>query len=178
MCSSDLMSEVQATPTRGRTRPSGIGESVQRPDAIPKVTGAFAFSSDLRHDRMLWGGTLRSPHPSARISSIDVGPAVAVTGVHAVLTHADVPGRATFGLEHLDQSVLAGDVVRYAGEPVAIVAGDHPDTVRRALAAIQVGYEVTEPLVDPSRAETATPIHPDGNVIRRKIGRASCRERV
>ena len=161
------MSEVRATPTRGRTRPSGIGESVQRPDAIPKVTGAFAFSSDLRHDRMLWGGTLRSPHPSARISSIDVGPAVAVTGVHAVLTHADVPGRATFGLEHLDQSVLAGDVVRYAGEPVAIVAGDHPDTVRRALAAIQVGYEVTEPLVDPSRAETATPIHPDGNLIRR-----------
>ena len=161
------MSAVRSTPTRGRTRPSGIGESVQRPDAIPKVTGAFAFSSDLRHDRMLWGGTLRSPHPSARISSIDVGPAVAVTGVHAVLTHADVPGRATFGLEHLDQPVLAGDVVRYAGEPVAIVAGDHPDTVRRALAAIQVGYEVTEPLVDPSRAETATPIHPDGNLIRR-----------
>jgi len=131
------------------------------------VTGAFAFSSDLRHDRMLWGGTLRSPHPSARISSIDVGPAVAVTGVHAVLTHSDVPGRATFGLEHLDQSVLAGDVVRYAGEPVAIVAADHPDTVRRALDAIQVEYEVTEPLVDPSRAETATPIHPDGNLIRR-----------
>ena len=161
------MSEVQATPTRGRTRPSGIGESVQRPDAIPKVTGDFAFSSDLRHDRMLWGGTLRSPHPSARISSIGVGPALAVTGVYAVLTHVDVPGTATFGLEHLDQPVLAGEVVRYEGEPVAIVAGDHPDTVRRALAAIQVGYEVTEPLVDPSRAETATPIHPDGNVIRR-----------
>jgi xanthine dehydrogenase D subunit len=131
------------------------------------VTGDFAFSSDLWHDRMLWGGTLRSPHPSARISSIDVGPAVAMTGVHAVLTHADVPGTATFGLEHLDQPVLAGDVVRYEGEPVAIVAADHPETVRRALDAISVDYVVTEPLVDPSRAETATPIHPDGNLIRR-----------
>jgi xanthine dehydrogenase D subunit len=131
------------------------------------VTGDFAFSSDLRHDRMLWGGTLRSPHPSARISSIDVGPAVAMTGVHAVLTHADVPGMATFGLEHRDQPVLAGDVVRYEGEPVAIVAADHPDTVRLALDAISVDYVVTEPLVDPSRAETATPIHPDGNVVRR-----------
>ena len=58
-------------------------------------------------------------------------------------------------------------MVRYEGEPVAIVAADHPDTVCQALAAIQVEYEVTEPLVDPSRAETATPIHPDGNVIRR-----------
>jgi xanthine dehydrogenase D subunit len=131
------------------------------------VTGDFAFSSDLRHDRMLWGGTLRSPHPSARISSIDVGPAVAMTGVHAVLTHADVPGMATFGLDHRDQPVLAGDVVRYEGEPVAIVAADHPDTVRLALDAISVDYVVTEPLVDPSRAETATPIHPDGNVVRR-----------
>ena len=66
------MSAVQTTPIGGRTRLGGIGESVQRPDAIPKVTGDFAFSSDLRHDRMLWGGTLRSPHPSARISSIGV----------------------------------------------------------------------------------------------------------
>ena len=161
------MSAVRSTPTRGRTRLGGIGENVQRPDSIPKVTGDFAFSSDLRHDRMLWGGTLRSPHPSARISSIDVGPAVAMTGVHAVLTHADVPGMATFGLEHRDQPVLAGDVVRYEGEPVAIVAADHPDTVRLALDAISVDYVVTEPLVDPSRAETATPIHPDGNVVRR-----------
>jgi len=161
------VSAVRSTPTRGRTRLGGIGENVQRPDSIPKVTGDFAFSSDLRHDRMLWGGTLRSPHPSARISSIDVGPAVAMTGVHAVLTHADVPGMATFGLDHRDQPVLAGDVVRYEGEPVAIVAADHPDTVRLALDAISVDYVVTEPLVDPSRAETATPIHPDGNVVRR-----------
>ena len=161
------MSAVTTTTVGERTRAPGIGESAPRPDGVPKVTGDFAFSSDLWHDRMLWGGTLRSPHPSARILSIDVARAVATTGVHAVLTHADVPGMATFGLEHRDQPVLAGDEVRYEGEPVAIVAADHPETVRRALDAIVVEYEVTESLVDPSLAEAATPIHPDGNRIRR-----------
>ena len=161
------MSAVTTTTVGERTRAPGIGESAPRPDGVPKVTGDFAFSSDLWHDRMLWGGTLRSSHPSARISSIDVARAVATTGVHAVLTHADVPGMATFGLEHRDQPVLAGDEVRYEGEPVAIVAADHPETVRRALDAIVVEYEVTESLVDPSLAEAATPIHPDGNLIRR-----------
>ena len=101
------MSAVTTTTVGERTRAPGIGESAPRPDGVPKVTGDFAFSSDLWHDRMLWGGTLRSPHPSARISSIDVARAVATTGVHAVLTHADVPGMATFGLEHRDQPVLA-----------------------------------------------------------------------
>ena len=144
-----------------------IGENASRPDGVPKVTGDFAFSSDLHHDRMLWGATLRSPHAAARILGIDVGPALAIDGVHAVLTHEDVPGRATYGLEHRDQPVLAADVVRYEGEPVAVVAADHPDTARCALAAIHVDWEPTEPLVDPALAEAAEPIHPDGNVIRR-----------
>jgi len=147
--------------------PVRIGEDAPRPDGVPKVTGDFAFSSDLWHADMLWGGTLRSPHPSARIRSIDGGPALALTGVHAVLTHEDVPGSPTYGLEQSDQPVLAVDVVRYQGEPVAVVAADHPDTVRRALEAIVVDYEPTEPLVDPALAESAPPIHPDGNVIRR-----------
>ena len=55
--------------------PSGIGESARRVDGIPKVTGAFAYGSDLDAERMLWGVTLRSPHASARIRSIDVSAA-------------------------------------------------------------------------------------------------------
>ena len=66
----------------------GIGESVRRSDGIPKVTGEFAYSSDLWADWMLWGATLRSPHPRARIRELDLAPALAVRGVHAVLTHA------------------------------------------------------------------------------------------
>ena len=104
----------------------GVGTSVRRPDGIPKVKGEFAYSSDMWADGMLWGATLRSPHPRACIRGIDISKALAVRGVHAVLTHEDVPGRKTYGLEHHDQPVLAFSEVRYQGEPVAIVAADHP----------------------------------------------------
>ena len=67
--------------------------------------------------------------------SIDVTPALAIPGVHAVLTAADVPGRLTYGLIAQDQPVFADGFVRYVGEPVAAVAADHPETCRRALAA-------------------------------------------
>ena len=71
------------------------GESVRRQDAVPKVKGEFAYSSDLHAAGMLWGHTVRSPHPHARIVEIDVSRGVAMPGVHAVLTHEDVPGEKT-----------------------------------------------------------------------------------
>lgn len=131
----------------------GVGTSVPRPDGIPKVEGRFAFSSDLEAEGMLWGATLRSPHAHARIVSIDIGPALAIPGVHAVLTQDDVPGRPLFGLEHPDQPVLAHEEVRYWGQPVAIIAAGAQETARRAAAAIVVEYEELEPLVDPEEAE-------------------------
>jgi CO/xanthine dehydrogenase Mo-binding subunit len=85
----------------------GVGQSVRRPDGIPKVKGEFAYSSDMWAEDMLWGATLRSPHPRARIRGIEIGAALAIPGVYAVLTHEDVPGRKTYGLEHHDQPVLA-----------------------------------------------------------------------
>ncbi|MGH9100644.1 MAG: xanthine dehydrogenase subunit D, partial [Acidimicrobiales bacterium] len=88
------------------------------------------------------------------------------SGVRAVLTAADVPGRPTFGLEIPDQPVLASELVRYHGEPVAVVAADHPEAARRAAAAIVVGYEPLVPVVDPEEAMRAAPIHPDGNIFR------------
>ncbi|WP_106397915.1 xanthine dehydrogenase subunit D [Actinocorallia populi] len=130
----------------------GVGESPPRPDGRLKVTGEFAFSSDLWADDMVWGATLRSPHPRARLVSVDVGPALAVPGVLAVLTHEDVPGSRRYGLEHVDQPVLAFDEVRYQGEPVAVVAADHPEVAARAASLIRVGYEVLPPLVDPEAA--------------------------
>ena len=116
------------------TRAAGarIGDSPTRPDATAKVQGRFAFSSDLWADGMLWGKTLRSPHPYARIISIDVSAAWKIDGVEAVITADDVPGQLTYGLISSDQPVFAVDVVRYVGEPVAAVAADHPETCRRA----------------------------------------------
>ncbi len=82
-------------------------------------------------------------------------------GVHAVLTHADVPGRKTYGLEFPDQPVLAIDRVRYFGEPVAIVAAEHPEQARRAAEAIVVAYDELPVVDDMEHATEAEPLHPD-----------------
>ncbi len=144
-----------------------IGNSIDRPDAIDKVLGAFEFSNDLHHEQMLWGAVVRSPHPHARIVSVNIAPALAIAGVAAVITHDDVPGLSTYGLITHDQPVFASDVVRYQGEAVVGIAADSPDTCRRAVAAVEVVYEVLPPLTDMMLAADADPIHPDGNVIRR-----------
>ncbi|WP_280333037.1 xanthine dehydrogenase family protein molybdopterin-binding subunit [Nocardia wallacei] len=137
--------ERVAAPGKG-----GVGASPLRPDGTLKVKGEFAYSSDLWMDGMLWGATLRSPHPRARIVALDIAPALAVAGVHAVLTCDDVPGRKHYGLDHTwDQPVLAIGEVRHQGEPVALVAADHPEIARRAMRAIEIEWEVLEPVTDP-----------------------------
>jgi xanthine dehydrogenase D subunit len=145
-----------------------VGDSVQRPDAVLKVKGDFPYSSDLQVEGMLWGATARSPHPYARIVSIDTAEALASPGVRAVLTHEDVPGRKVYGLEIPDQPVLAFDVVRYWGEAVALVAADHPEQARRAAAKVHIDYQVLVPLTDPELALTpgAPSLHEGGNVTR------------
>jgi len=145
-----------------------LGTNAPRPDGWAKVSGQFAFSSDMGHDNMLWGATLRSPHAHATIVSIDTSKAASLPGVAVVVTADDVPGQLTYGLISSDQPVFARDVVRYMGEPVAAVAADHPETARRALALIEVHYEPLEVLGDAERAldDAVAPIHPDGNIIR------------
>jgi CO/xanthine dehydrogenase Mo-binding subunit len=156
-------------PARTREAAGGVGASARRADGVPKVLGEFEYSSDMGMEGMLWGATLRSPHPRARIRSLDTSAARALPGVHAVLTHADVPGRKTYGLEHADQPVLAWSDVRFKGEPVAIVAADHPESARRAADAIAVDYEVLDPVTDAEQAMTphAPALHDGGNVLRR-----------
>lgn len=147
---------------------AGIGESVARPDGTLKVTGDFAFSSDLWADGMLWASTLRSPHPHARIKSINIAPALKINGVSAVLTHDDVPGAKLYGLEIIDQPVLAFDTIRFHGEAIAIVAADHPEVAKRAAQAIIVEYEILEPVIDADFAISgnAPVIHTGGNITR------------
>ncbi len=148
-----------------------VGDSPLRSDGRAKVTGEFAYSSDLWHSDMCWGVTLRSPHPHARILSIDTTDALSVPGVHAVLTADDVPGHNRVGLEHLDQPCLAEDVVRFQGEPVALVAADHPETARRAAKRIVVDYEELPAVTDPraALADDAPRVHAGregGNLVR------------
>jgi CO/xanthine dehydrogenase Mo-binding subunit len=137
-----------------------IGLAVERSDGRPKVTGEFAYSSDLQAAGMLWGHTLRSPHAHARVVSIDISEAVTMPGVHAVLTHEDIPGEKTYGLEFPDQPVLAIECVRYFGEPVALVAAEHPEEARRAAEKIAVEYEPLELVIDMERATEQPELHP------------------
>jgi CO/xanthine dehydrogenase Mo-binding subunit len=154
---------VSATTITGR-----VGDSLRRVDGVPKVTGAYAYASDLSTDGMLWGAAVRSPHSSARIHSIDVSAAMHAPGVAAVLTSADLPGRLTFGLEFCDQPVLAFDVVRYEGEPVALVAAESPEQARDAAALVEVEYEPLPVVSDMEEAlELDAPrVHRFGNVLR------------
>lgn len=168
------MSTTRTEPTRAApdktdgpsTYGPRLGDSALRPDGGAKAQGQFAFTSDLDAEGTLWGRTLRAPHPSARIRSVDVTAATRIPGVLAVVTAADVPGIATYGLDRQDQPVFASDVVRYAGEPVAAVAADHPETARLAIEAIVVDYEPLDGVFDPEAAFTAPLIHPNGNVFR------------
>lgn len=169
---------------RGDTAPDtsgGVGESPQRPDGVLKVTGEFAYASDLWHQDMLWGHTLRSPHAHAEIRSLDIAEALALPGVYAVLTHEDLPAATHYGLEFTDQPVLAVDRVRYQGEAVALVAADHPETARRAAARIRVEYAplpvvhdeasaiaADAPVLHPDRDDHHAPYVPHPNVVHRQ----------
>ncbi len=145
-----------------------VGARLPRSDARAKVSGAFAYSSDLRRDGMLFGATARSPVAAARIAAIDTSRARALHGVRAVLTAADVPGERMIGNVVRDTPVLADGVVRHHGEPLAIVAADDPATARRAAALIAPRLEPLPVLASPAAALAAgaAALHPGGNALR------------
>ncbi|WP_261675848.1 xanthine dehydrogenase family protein molybdopterin-binding subunit [Streptomyces lusitanus] len=150
--------------TQGSGTKGGIGESTLRPDGTLKVTGEFAYSSDMWHEDMLWGQILRSTVAHAEIVSIDTAEALATPGVYAVMTYDDLPTEVKhYGLEIRDTPVLAHGKVRHHGEPVAIVAADHPETARRAAAKIKVDYRELPVITDEASATApdAILIHED-----------------
>jgi xanthine dehydrogenase D subunit len=145
-----------------------VGERVPRIDGVPKVTGAFAYASDLHRDDMLWGATLRSPLAHARLRAVDISEALAGPGVAAVLLADDVPGKNRFGLNFDDQPVLAEDVVRYAGEPIATVAADSPRAAAHAVRRIRVDLDPLPGVFDMEEAlrPEAPQLFAFGNVLR------------
>ncbi|MFB9394376.1 xanthine dehydrogenase family protein molybdopterin-binding subunit, partial [Streptomyces coeruleoprunus] len=115
----------------------------------------FAYSSDMWHEDMLWGQILRSTVAHAEIVSIDTSEALAMSGVYAVMTYDDLPAAMkNYGMEFQDTPVLAHGKVRHHGEPVALVAADHPETARRAAAKIKVEYREL-PLITDEASATA-----------------------
>ncbi|MGQ9600166.1 MAG: molybdopterin-dependent oxidoreductase [Anaerolineae bacterium] len=147
-----------------------IGRSFPRPDVVAKVTGAAKFTDDYCFPGMLYGATLRAAYPHARILAIHTRQAAALPGVHAVLTHWDVPGRNRHGLVIPDWPVLCDDKVRYLGDAVALVAAESPQIAAEALRLIQVEYEPL-PVVasaEQARQPDAPRVHeewPTGNLL-------------
>lgn len=126
---------------------SAVGRPFPRIDSVAKVTGAAKYTDDYVFSGMLYGATLRSKYPHARILKIDITRAKALPGVCAVLTHEDVPGSKNHGLIFNDWPVLCYDKVRYMGDAIAIVAAESQEIARRALDLIDVEYEEL-PVVD------------------------------
>ncbi|MBL8163179.1 MAG: molybdopterin-dependent oxidoreductase [Anaerolineae bacterium] len=148
-----------------------ISRSVPPIEVVEKVTGQARYTDDYHFPDMLYARTLRSPHPHARILSIDTEQARALPGVRAVLTHADVPGENLHGLVYRDWPVLCGDVVRYVGDAVAVVAADSEEIAARALKLITVEYESLPVVADPKYAHSPEapvlhPQHPTGNLLK------------
>jgi CO/xanthine dehydrogenase Mo-binding subunit len=128
----------------------------RRLDGEAKVRGSLAFGFDYAEPGMLHGAVRRSPLPAARIRSVDTFVAALLPGVHAVVTAADVPA-AHAGVIVADQPVLARDVVRYAGEPIAAVAADTPAQAARAAAAIEVELEPLDAAELPAALDPGAP---------------------
>ena len=145
-----------------------IGQRTIRPDGADKVTGRAAYAADTTMPGMIWGKILRSPHPHARIVSIDTSKAEALPGVKAVMTGKDivefpVDTPVPLGIQDMrwmSRNVMARDKVLFHGHPVAAVAAMSESIAQQAVELIKVEYEVLPWVIDVEDA-----IRPDAPIL-------------
>ena len=145
-----------------KTPPSPIGESVHRVDALEKVTGEALFTDDLQFGPgLLHGRVVRSPHPHALITRVDVSKALTLPGVRAVVTGEECEEH--IGLYLKDRYIFCRDRVRFVGDPVVGVVATTDAIAEEACRLVEVDYEVLEPVVNPLRGmdPNAPLLHPD-----------------
>ena len=118
-----------------------VGRAEFRSDGDDKVTGKAIYTVDVKLPGMIHGKILRSPYAHARLTRIDASQAENLPGVFAVITCADQARLRMFGAAYKDQTIVAVDKVRYAGDPVAAVAAVDEATADEALALIDVDYD-------------------------------------
>jgi xanthine dehydrogenase molybdenum-binding subunit len=152
------MAVAQVTPVESTKEYSVIGTRPIRPDGTDKVVGRAQYGADIRLTGLLYGKILRSPHAHARIKAIDVSRALALPGVKAVVTSAELPmpsGKVTdlgegamINPRFMSNNCLALDKVLYKGHAVAAVAATSPHIAEEALSLIDVDYEVLPAVLD------------------------------
>lgn len=161
-----------------------IGKPLRRVDALGKTTGATVYAGDFTMPNMLHAQVFRSSEPSARIKRLDVCRARELPGVACVLTHEDLPGGKLVTdmpgqtgqkrRKGSDAQVLAAERVRFAGEPIALVAAETLAIAERALELIEIEYEPLPGVFDPLEAlKPGAPVvyEPDNVVARWKINK-------
>ncbi|MBK0398759.1 xanthine dehydrogenase family protein molybdopterin-binding subunit [Limibaculum sp. M0105] len=139
-----------------------VGTRPLRPDGVDKVTGKALYGADLTAPGMLVGKILRSPHPHARIRSIDTSAAEAAPGVKAVITHADFTLPDDEDMRDILVNCMAFNKALYDGHAVAAVAAISEAAAKAALKLIKVDYEVLPHVTDVDEA-----MKPDAPVIER-----------
>ena len=156
-----------------------VGHPTPRIDAVERVTGRATYSRDVQLPGMLYASILRSPHPHARIRSIDVSKAKALPGVRAVLTRENCPvvwgaGGISGGVQYNDEikritkqrRYAFNNPVRFVGDPVAAVAAVDRHVAEEALHLIAVDYETLDFVLEAEDAlkPNAVQIWPEGNL--------------
>lgn len=149
---------------------SVVGSSVPKKDALEKVMGKAKFAADIVLDGMLYGAVVRSPMPAALVKRVNPAKALAIKGVHCVLTYTDIPGDNRIGIILKDEPVLVDDKVRRVGDAVALVAADTLELAREAAELVEVEYQALEAVLSFERAiqPDAPVIHGDSNLYQAK----------
>ncbi|WP_371648982.1 MULTISPECIES: molybdopterin-dependent oxidoreductase [unclassified Streptomyces] len=135
-----------------------VGKSLGAPAGPQVVTGTARYTFDVEVPGLLHLKLLRSPHPHARIASINTSAALQVPGVHAVLTHEDAPERLYSSARHEhptedpDDTRVLDDTVRYVGQRVAAVVADSEQAAEEGCRRIEVTYEQLPHVTDPEEA--------------------------
>jgi len=154
-----------------------VGRALVRHDAVEKVTGRTRFAADFGLPDMLHAVLKRADVPHARLLRVDTSAAESVPGVASVLTAKDVPENTVWvdvpgqtfqvGALKARMNVLADGVVRYHGEPIAIVAAESEDAALASVELIDVQYEELPVVTDPAAAlEEGSPlVHEESNLI-------------
>jgi aldehyde oxidoreductase len=159
------MERVEA-PGDGGGGGRAVGVSLMRKDSLPKVTGELKYADDYQETGMLIGKILWSAYPHAELVGIDTSKAEAMEGVELVLTARDVPGENQLGIIVRDQPAIAGEKVRYIGDPVAAVFCRSGEIAERALEAIEVEYRPLPAVftLEDAASPESVAIHEKGNL--------------
>jgi selenium-dependent xanthine dehydrogenase len=168
LMAADFFREKREIPPAPKTL--HMDEHAQRIDAAEKVNGTGMFADDIEVEGMLYAKPVYSKYPRARIDRIDVSKALEHPDCVEVLTKADVPCNKIGHIKQdWDVMMGEGDITRYVGNVLAVIATDKKDKLEEIAALVEVDYTELEPVTNPFDAlrGDAPLVHPDGNIMSR-----------